>query len=293
MNDRLHHTEEIINMLESIDSMNHAMDHAKGHAKDHAMGHTKGHAMDHAMDHTIDDTQNNLVCRLVNFHLREFFDDISIDHDTFKQNKWDINKVLYDNDTALFYNHKYVTDQDEIRFFEVFDKYVACIEETLSKDNHLFSYMKAWSSTKSCPWLKKMLVSRKYQIISPTYTTNLYVELSDKYEDPEKMRIEFQKNLDIIIEKTRDELKDFKKKYHEILQSYIYEFPLKGMDQTYVSGFINGIIMEIIDLTEKLLNLNIYAIHPLVNNIIDVYVPLDYINSYNPKEHGNKSLCIV
>jgi len=78
------------------------------------------------------------------------------------------------------------------------------------------------------------------------------------------------------------------------LDSYVYEQPINHIDQPmYLTGFINSILLAIIDLSEKLIELNVYAIHPIVNNSINYYTPLDDINLYDPVENDNRPIYII
>ncbi|AYV85070.1 MAG: hypothetical protein Satyrvirus3_1, partial [Satyrvirus sp.] len=50
--------------------------------------------------------ENKIICKLINIQFKEFFDNIYIPFKFFKYENWKINKVLYDNEDALFYNPK-------------------------------------------------------------------------------------------------------------------------------------------------------------------------------------------
>ncbi len=143
------------------------------------------------------DEQNWVVCRLINLQLKEFFDDIYIPFYCFKQNEWKISKVLYDNEDALFYNELFFTLNDNMKFHEVFAKYIAMIEEIMTKDNQLYVFLKKWTDKTNVRWkanlnsqnsyLKSILIDRRYQIISPSYMTDLYCELGKQYRDNETL----------------------------------------------------------------------------------------------------------
>lgn len=243
------------------------------------------------------------MCRMINVNLKEFYDDIFIPLSYFRNEQWDIAKVLYDNEDSLFYNEKYLPPDDHNRFYEVFDKYVTMVEDIMSPENKLYLFLKKWTDTSETKWkqnntqsyLKNILLKRKYQVISPGYIANLYYNLCKKYRnDLEKMKEEFEKYLDTIIANMRKEIKIFKKIYNKIVDSYVYENPINNTsNDIYICGFINSIILAVLDFAEKLIEQNIYAIHPIVMDIIGYYTPLDDIYLYNPDEYGNRKLCIV
>ncbi|XWV24820.1 hypothetical protein QJ856_gp0963 [Tupanvirus deep ocean] len=247
--------------------------------------------------------ENKTICRLLNIHLREFYDDIYIPFDFFRNADWNISKILYDNEDILFYNKKYITKVDEERFYEVFDKFILMLEDIFSTNSKLFVFLKKWTDMSHMRWktnntksyLKSLLTERKYQYISPAFTTNLFCEISKKYNnDPQIVKTEIEKELDNIVKKVKEEVKIFRKIYNEIVMSYVYEFPYNTQEkEIYVKAFINTVILVVLDFAEKLIELNVYAVHPIVKDIIGYYTPLDEINQYDPLENGNRKICIV
>lgn len=254
-------------------------------------------------DDDIQKKENKTICRLLNIHLREFFDDIYIPYNFFRNDGWDISKILYKNEDILFYNKKYLTKEDEERFYQVFDKFIMMLEEIFSVNSKLFIYLKNWTDMSGSKWktngsksyLKSILTNKKYQYISPAYTTNIFIQISKKYSnDIDKIKLEVENHLDGLIKSIRKELRLFKKIYNEIVTSYVYEYPIDTKEKNmYILGFINSIILSIMDLSEKLIELNVYAIHPIVDEIIRYYTPLDIMNQYDPLEYGGRKLYIV
>jgi hypothetical protein len=247
--------------------------------------------------------ENRTMCRLLNIHLRDFFDDIYIPYNFFRDANWNISKVLYDNEDVLFFNKKYITDTDENRFYEVFYKFMGMLEEIFTPDNKLYAYFKKWTDMSNLKWrsnnnktyLKQLLTGKKYQYISPLHTTNIFYEICIKYNnDPEKVKLETEKQLDLIVKIVRKEIKEFRQLYNDIIVSYVFEYPYNTNEQKlYVKAFLNCVILAIIDFSEKLIDLHVYAIHPIIEEIIGYYTPLDEINHYNLKENDNKHLYIV
>lgn len=256
--------------------------------------------------------ENKTVCRLLNIHLKDFFDDIYIPYKFFRDDNWNISKILYNNEDILFYNRKYITETDESRFFEVYDKYILMLEEIFLPSNKLFIFLKKWTDMRGFKWksnsvksyLKSLLTGQSYQCISPLFITNLFCDLCNKYKDNEKckdrdsysdmIKKKTEKKLNQLVSEITKEIKIFKRGYNEIVSSYVYEYPYESGDkELYTKAFINCIIMFIIDFADKLINHNVYAIHPIVYEVIGYYVPLDEINTYDPSEHNYKHLYIV
>lgn len=248
--------------------------------------------------------RNKTVCRMVNVQLQYFFDDIYIPIKFFRDGGWDIEKVLNENEDCLFFNNTYLAVEDYDKFYKVFEKFVSIVRENLSSENKLFAFLKKWTDTSKTKWkeipmgsyLKVLLTHPTYQVISPAYTTNVYYDVSKKYNnDVPKIKEIMEKHLDNIIGKMEKETIEFKKIYKKIISSYVYEYPINDieMEDIYILGFINSIILAILEFADKLLDLKIYAVHQIITDIIEYHTPLDEINRYDPKEHGNKKLCIV
>ncbi len=230
---------------------------------------------------------NKTVCRLIKIHLKSFYDNIYIPYDHFNVDDWDIDKVLNENEDALFYSKIYLTSDDEDKFYQVFDKYVIMIKGIMSKDNHLFSFLKKWTDTSHNHWksfskksyLKTLLTCEKYKNISPNYVANLFCQVSkENYGDISKIKLIMKEKLDELVKMVKMEIKIFKKIYKDIIRSYVFEYPINDNNTLpYVKGFINSLIIAIINFSEKMIDLNIYSIHTIINDIISCQIPLDEI----------------
>lgn len=278
-------TSDIINILENLDKL-------QTNENSDEIEQTKSEQLE----------QNKTICRLLNIQLREFYDDIYIPY-TFFKDDWNINKILYNNEDILFYNKKYLTKDDEEKFYQVFDKFILLLDEIFFPNSKLLIFLKKWTDMSGSRWksngsksyLKSIITDKKYQFISPAYIANIYCDYSKRYRDNvDKIKSEMENHLDNMIKRIRKEIKEFNNLYNEIVSSYVYEYPLiiDGKN-IYVMGFINSIIMAILDFAEKLINLNVYAIHPIINDIIEYYTPLDVINQYDPSENNNKKIFII
>lgn len=256
---------------------------------------------DNDNDNHDNNKNNQTLCKQLKIHLKDFYDNIYIPFNFFKDNNWNINKVINDNDDALFYNKTYLTPTDEDRFYQVFDKYVIMIEEIMSPTNILSIYLKKWTDTSKKIWkslpnksfLKKILTTDKYQYISPNYIATLFREINIKFPDqPDKIREEMRQQLNNLRKEIKTEINSFKNIYKKIIQSYVFECPLNYNEtRYYVKGFINSLIMAIVNFSEKLIDLNTYAIHSIVVDIIGFHISLDEINK--PPSKTNKPICIV
>lgn len=247
--------------------------------------------------------ENRTVCRLFNLHMSDFYDNIYVPFRFFKKGGWDIVKVLNNNEDSIFFNKLYLPGKDLDRFYDVFDKYITMIEDIMSPDSLLISYLKNWTDMSGIKWkenknksyIKLILSKTKYSIISPLYIINLFHQLKKTYENnTPKIKSTLEEKLDEVVKEARTIKKEFKKIYSEIIDMYVYEYPLdEASSENYVKSFINTILTTIFDYAEKLIDINIYAIHPIFIGISNDFLPLDEINSFDPSENSNKNLYIV
>jgi len=183
---------------------------------------------DDSIDHSVCPTNgdpiieenNHTICRMMNIQLKEFFNHIFIPYSYFKNDNWRISKILYNNEDVLFYNENYLAESDKPKFYEVFDRFIIMIEEILSTNTKLYSFLKKWTNTNKMRWcnnsdrsyLKSVLTDRDYGLISPTYVTNIYCDLSKKFQNFNKTKEELELHLNEIINQVNKEIKIFKKK---------------------------------------------------------------------------------
>jgi hypothetical protein len=247
------------------------------------------------------------MCRLLRINVKNFYDNIYIPFSHFSDDNWDISKVLYKNTDSMYFNETYMTEEDKEKFYNVFDKYVDLVTDIMSPNTKLVTYLKKWTDTTKSKWtsketssfLKSMINHKDYYIISPIHIINRFASLnkpSDHGEskDMDLIKQSLETELDNIIAKSQIEIKKFRKIYRDTVTSYVYEHPLNySFESTYVVGFVNTIILAIIDLAEALIKLNVYAVHAVVVEIVDLYTHLDSVNQFNPMDHDGRNLYIV
>lgn len=258
-----------------------------------------------------DQENNKKTCRLLNIHLKKFFDDIYIPYDHFTSDRWKINKIIRNNEDSLFYNKTFLTSDIEENFHKVFNKYVHLIEGIMNPSNRLMVFLKKWTDMSGNKWksieinsyLKRLLTDHKYhkyQIISPQYVVIVYDDLCKQNRidndniNTDKVKFELEEHLNDIMAKVRTEKKQFIKKYNDILTSFVYKYHHNDLkQQNYVFQFIQNMLIIIFEFAHKLLDLNIYAIHTVISNIIGNYIPLNEINQYDPSENDGRKIIIV
>lgn len=243
--------------------------------------------------------KNHMMCKLIKTHFIGFFDDIYIPYKYFRKGKWNIKKIISSNKDALYYNPKFASQSDKYRFSEIFDRYAVMIEDILSPDNKLNHYLKRWTDVtdnkfidrSKNSYLKSIFIDKKYRHISPTHIVKLFIECSKETEIKTIAISNFEKILDEIISKAQKYIAIFKAAYDLIIDKYVY-FKAEITDSDTYELF-NSIFLAIINFADKMIELNIYTIHVLVNDIIGELTPFDDINYYTPECFGGKDLYVI
>ncbi|AKI80038.1 hypothetical protein QJ850_gp661 [Acanthamoeba polyphaga mimivirus] len=241
------------------------------------------------------------LCFLIKRYIKDFYGYIYIPYDYFKRDDWDIHKTLNDNEDMLFYNQEFVDKNDKDRFYEVFDKFTELLGEIFSIDGNLCNCLYNFPSIRELKinknstesFLFALFNSRKYFYISPAYKLQLYYKYSDKC-DGEELVGKILEKLNTIISSVKKEMKVFANIYENIITSYVYEKPFEQEKQnSYVKGFVNSILLEIIELSDKLIKLHVYGIHTLINEVIEYYLPMDEYNNFDSEKHDGRKIVIV
>ena len=256
--------------------------------------------------------KNQQLCDLIKYYIEDFYDNIYIPYNHFKDNSWNIIDTININEDVLYYNEQFLNEEDKEKFYEIFDKFTTLLTDVMTPDNavhecfnELPDIRRIKSKKNTSDYiLYSLLTSGKYQYISPAYIIQLFNRYSDKLEGDDLLsKIKYR--LDNIINKLTIEAHRFKKIYFNIISSYVYEKPISnennGSNESdndphvnpYTKGLINSILLEIIEFANKLIKLHIYAIHAIVNKITNNYLLFDDLNTYDLDANDGRILCIV
>jgi len=246
--------------------------------------------------------RNKSICFMLKRNFPDFYDRIYVPFKLFREGEWNISKVLRQNMDALYHNEEFVTNIDVARFDNVFGRYLDLIKKVFETDTQLEKYMIQWKERRNETYLKKIIKGSKYNIITPFYLADIHKRLFVKYKtDTEKFDKKYTRKLNETIESYRFEKKEFREKFNELLDAYVYEYPIesptmnsdKNLAEMYTKGFVNGMILAILDFADKLLDLRIYAIHHVVKSVINSYLPLDDINLLDPEDKDYVAIMII
>lgn len=243
------------------------------------------------------------MCELLKKNFINFFDEIYIPFKLFKENNWNIVDTLYSNMDTLFYNEEYLTNQNKEYFFKIFDKYIRFIGQIWITTSQFKMCLKKWEGQENPTYLKKIMTDEKYEIISPLFLSDMYKKTFTKYQDnTDIFNIKFKKKLDKIINKYEIERDNFDLEFNKIVNLYVYNYPINYDDNPninpnynidYAKELINTVTVSILAFADKLIDLNIYTIHAIIYDVINYYIMLDDINSYDPDDYNKREILII
>lgn len=256
---------------------------------------------------------NYTSCRLINMHMRKYFDDIYVTYRMFRDGEWDVSKVLYQNEDILFYSKRFVPNQDRSLFDPVFTKYVSMLENIFDQRNMLMAYLRMWTDMSKPRWKannKKSyllnLINGKYRIIDPSYTVTVFHDNRLQYAArPGSSKKTIARSMALIQTKTEEHLNQimsnvnrilrvFNRNYKRLVNTYVYGHSSKETTrELYLKALLNCTSLSIFEVADKLIDQHIHAVHPLINDIIEYYTPIDDLLTYNPADHGGKPLLIL
>uniref|UniRef100_A0A6C0CAX5 Uncharacterized protein n=1 Tax=viral metagenome TaxID=1070528 RepID=A0A6C0CAX5_9ZZZZ len=236
---------------------------------------------------------NKEICLLLRKYFKEFYNNIYVPIDFFKMNNWNVTEVLTDNIDVLYYNDKYFRKNDKI-FSVVFAKYVDLVKKNFSSNSNLKMLLSEFPIDTH---FKEIISCRKYKFISPAYIADLYISCRD---DSEQLKMMI-KILDILFDEIKIKMSSFVDEFAKCFDDYVRLAPLNigiGVNNTkimqnYNQSYINDLSMIILNFAQELINMNVYAIHSLVNRVISIDFPYDIINQYDPEENNDRELIVI
>ena len=245
---------------------------------------------------------NRTICRLLKIHFPTFYDHIYIPFPFFRKGNWDISYIVDSNMDSIFYNEEYMSEENKNKFKKIFTKYSSIVGEIMDPNGKLINFLKGWTDMSNLTWrrknknsyLKSIITDAKYELISPAHITEIYCEYNNKYKNDGEL---FKKKLTEYLEKIRKKIKSAKKifikEYEDSINDYVYKHPSDDRDGTFSKQFINNLIAKIGDFSEKMIKINVYGIHTMVDDIISFHIPLAEINDYNPEHYHYKKIIVV
>lgn len=234
---------------------------------------------------------NKAICQLVDAQLEHFFSDIGITLDLLEEEQWDIDGVIGTDRDPLFYYEEYYfsTPEAKERFEAIFARYTAMIIENLRPDNQLIRYLDNWQRIKARnprakirSFLRATLKHKDYQMFSPVFIANMYADRIENIKDRNNLRnsakkkhmirAEIEQELDKRLETFDEVLAEFNSYYTIQRKLFLYS----PEEDNTIAGkkFICNMMVGIMNLAEQLINLNVYAIHSIISEIINEFTPL-------------------
>ncbi|MBA3750640.1 MAG: hypothetical protein H0X03_07100 [Nitrosopumilus sp.] len=228
------------------------------------------------------ETNNEEICQLFKSHYKKkFYDRLAIPFNSFRENNWDIEKTLRQSKYILFFNKNYLTDDDIIFFYQVFNCYNDLLGNILSTENKHYRLLEKWSVGNDS-YLKRT-ITKKYPEISPIYCVQTYSKYRKKYvNNDKKFEKKFYQKLDIIIKEYKIKKILFKNRIEALVDSYVFERPVitqKELQETFFKSFINGILINLFIFAQEMIDLNIYLIHDIISDIMSKYLDLNDLDN--------------
>jgi hypothetical protein len=245
-----------------------------------------------------------LLCNRINRLHPDVYDEINIPHRFFAAGKFDISTVLDDNTDILFYNGRYLSEQDDEDFdvaFAAHKKVLSDIFDTKSSFNaFLIKYEMEKRKNKSLPktsnlaQLRELIINREYCIISPVCILDFFIDFR-RTEEPLVALRSTENELKIIMEDVFEHVAAFETNFQTAVQEFVYEpdHTTTTIDPSRSNNLVNTIILETIKFTKKVSELNIYPINSIVCSIVDRNVPINDIIVYDPDRYDKAELMII
>lgn len=282
-------------MTDSTYDMIHTLQHIdKSYNKSNDKSYNKSRDKSSKLKQT---SSQETICRLLKKHIPNFYDNIYIPFKFFNKGKWQVDKILNDNKDVLYYNESYLMVKDLNNFSDIFKEYIRMVKINFDTKNNFFLFLQKWDTmTNNKSYLKSLIVGKKYNIFSPAHIADIYQENCKLFSGEDESVIvisiknKTEQYLDKQLKASRRIIEKFKKRYQRIINSYVYEYPISNVQMSYQKNLINNVIKEILSTAKKLIKLHIYAIHPIIYDIIDYFLPLDDINQF---ESNNRKLIVV
>lgn len=225
---------------------------------------------------------------LLKLHVPDFYNNIFIPHSFFKNNNYDIMTTIQENNDSIFYVEKYIQPEEIQRFNYVFEQYAIILSRNFTTDDNLIKFLRKWTCQNISPWrankkqtrLKKLLNNPKIYYFSPHYIIKLYCDNYYSVHDINTAITNTKKKLYSIAAHIAQETRSFQQKYQNLINHFVYQNEYQDMDYSQKTQILMQDIMKLIlDLSEKLIKYDIYAINSLISNIINCYTPINCLNN--------------
>jgi len=223
---------------------------------------------------------NKKICQLLGTHFDRFYDNIGVEIKLFRRENWNFMQVIADNEDVLFYNEQFMSDTNKLKFCLVFPKYISLVKQNFLTTSNLFVFLNNLHISDKTNYLKNIMIDKKFCLISPSYIMELYVHYLTLYKRQHHViQRKMEAKLLNILKCTMTNIYQFADQYELLVDVYVREFPItKQSIDDHKNNFLHNVFDMILNFIDKLVDLNIYAIHPIIDNVTSFHMPFDVMN---------------
>lgn len=274
---------------------------------------------------TYDHARNRKFCRLIKVQMPSFYDNIFVPYHYFRDGRWDIRQIIYENTDALFYSEKYMSSSDQTKFEKLHLDYFNVIAEIMDPEGKLYRFLDKWTIQRGpfAKWrdsregshLKNLIL--KHDRISPFYFIDLYADaIKQNIEGTIEARKEniiaiMSKKIEVRVKNIRRHTIIFKKRYDALVSSFVFNYPIDfGHDARerehgacddisfadkiakYEFNFVSKLLKSILNFADKLMSLDVYAVHAVITEIIDNFFDIDNCILHHKKKDKERIIIV-
>jgi hypothetical protein len=217
-------------------------------------------------------------------YYQEFYYNIDSGYEIFKSHKFNVHDALSD-DSIMGLNKSVLHESNHELFEMVRKKRIEIVAQIFDPDSNYCLYLKGIKSRKDN--LSLIEFCREQIYVSPEMVCAAYFSFPDveSHEDTKKMAMKQMKKK---IKRGNDLINAFKKHLEKYLDEF-HNFDDKAVLDRVISELHRPILMIIFHLYEC----EFYGAIGAIKDMLNIYIPLEFITHYDPKDHHDKELVLV
>lgn len=219
----------------------------------------------------MDIRENRSRLHQINKVYTNFLDNICLTQVEFRNCLYNVNKVLQNKNYFFSYDKTRIT-QENINAYElVYEKYcniIKSIFELNLKKTQILNLKPAIELSNT----------DKFDIFSPKYIIDTYASICEN-NDNQTVYMKMTADLEKKYKKVKKYYKLFNKKYYSLINKFILNCPENlELMYNYQTTFLNNLLKVVIDFCNYMIDINVYAVPLLINNVVTLYTPMDTLH---------------
>lgn len=193
-----------------------------------------------------------------------FLDNINISLQDFRRNKYDIVSTLNESKNDFYFDELRITNDNEKEFVIIFEKWCNMISSILELYNHIPSI--------HLDNFIEIANTDKFDIFSPVNLLDKYILLFNNDKNSQNIQ-EFSKKYYNDYKIVKKNYKLFDRKYKSLIGQFVLCSPENyDLLTDYFTNFSNSLFETILEFCKNMINMNVYAIPRLINDVISEYI---------------------